>query len=111
MSKKIQQFENTKNRIFWCPACNQVHTIDDKWTYSGTDEKPTVRASVKAMYVKVPNPLPHDENGRIMFDENKRVIGAKDMICHLFITDGKIRYLNDCTHEMAGQTVDMEDLP
>ena len=28
--------------------------------------------------------------------------------CHSFVTDGKIRFLNDCTHEMAGETVDLE---
>lgn len=29
---------------------------------------------------------------------------------HLFIERGKIIYCNDCTHEMAGQTVDMVDI-
>ena len=27
--------------------------------------------------------------------------------CHIFIRDGRIQYLNDCTHALAGQTVDM----
>jgi hypothetical protein len=30
--------------------------------------------------------------------------------CHLFITDGKIEYLADCTHELAGKTVEMEEV-
>ena len=29
---------------------------------------------------------------------------------HLFIERGKIIYCKDCTHEMAGQTVDMLDI-
>jgi hypothetical protein len=31
--------------------------------------------------------------------------------CHFFITDGEIRYLGDCTHELKGQTVPMLEWP
>jgi hypothetical protein len=27
--------------------------------------------------------------------------------CHLFIRDGALQFLSDCTHKLAGQTVDM----
>ncbi|MDO7235351.1 hypothetical protein Q5M68_18790 [Acinetobacter baumannii] len=27
--------------------------------------------------------------------------------CHLFLTEGKIQFLTDCHHELAGLTVDM----
>ena len=27
--------------------------------------------------------------------------------CHSFITDGRIQYLGDCTHPLAGQTLDL----
>lgn len=30
--------------------------------------------------------------------------------CHSFITDGKIQFLGDCTHELVGQTVDLPEL-
>jgi len=30
-------------------------------------------------------------------------------LCHTFITDGKIQFLVDCTHALAGQTIEMED--
>lgn len=30
---------------------------------------------------------------------------------HIFIRDGKIQYLSDCTHDHAGHTVDMIDFP
>jgi hypothetical protein len=32
-------------------------------------------------------------------------------ICHTFVTDGKIQFLGDCTHALAGQTVDMPPFP
>ncbi len=28
-------------------------------------------------------------------------------LCHLFIRDGQIKFLADCTHELAGRTVAM----
>jgi len=33
-----------------------------------------------------------------------------ERICHSFITDGKIQFLSDCTHHLAGQTVDLNDI-
>ena len=30
--------------------------------------------------------------------------------CHSFITDGKIQFLGDCTHALAGQTVELPDI-
>ena len=40
-----------------------------------------------------------------------RLIHNGNQVDHLFIRDGKIQYLNDCTHELAGKTVDMVDFP
>jgi hypothetical protein len=30
--------------------------------------------------------------------------------CHSFVREGKIEFLNDCTHEHAGQTLDLLDV-
>ena len=30
--------------------------------------------------------------------------------CHSFVTDGRIQYLDDCTHELRGQTIDLPDI-
>lgn len=34
-------------------------------------------------------------------------VPPKTHVCHSFITDGRIQFLGDCTHELAGQTVDL----
>jgi hypothetical protein len=37
-------------------------------------------------------------------------VGEKyDMVCHSFVRAGKIQFLSDCSHELAGQTVEMPD--
>jgi len=32
-----------------------------------------------------------------------------DVRCHSYVTDGRIQFLNDCTHDLAGQTVDLPE--
>lgn len=34
-----------------------------------------------------------------------------DFVCHSFVRNGRVEFLGDCTHELAGQTVDLPDLP
>jgi len=31
-------------------------------------------------------------------------------VCHSFIRDGKIQYLSDCHHHLAGQTVELPEI-
>jgi hypothetical protein len=31
--------------------------------------------------------------------------------CHTFITDGTVQFLSDCSHALAGQTLDLPELP
>jgi hypothetical protein len=32
-------------------------------------------------------------------------------VCHSFVVDGRMQFLSDCTHVMAGQTVDIPVWP
>ena len=56
--------------------------LNVNWNFNGDFEKPTFRPSMKNV-----------------------TTGE-----HFFVTDGKIQYLSDCRHEMAGKTVDMIDV-
>jgi hypothetical protein len=70
--------------VFWCDGCGYSHHIDTtRWQFNGDLERPTVTPSL----------LLHP--------------GTNHPRCHIFITDGSIRYLGDCGHELAGQTVPM----
>lgn len=87
----------------WCPACGCGHCmIEGRWTYNGDPDKPTFNPS---LLVRGVVPITDEEADRIMAGEN---IEPKPLVCHSFIRDGKIQYLGDCTHAMAGKTVDME---
>ncbi len=73
---------------FYCPGCQHSHHFTDGWTFNGDFEKPTVSPSILVNQGRV-NPTAH--------------------VCHSFIRDGKIQFLGDCTHDLAGQTVEMQE--
>ena len=79
-----------KNHYFWCPGCKEVHGINDTWQYNGDADKPTITPSVLV-------------NGNIQY----QVPGVP--LCHSFVTNGKIRFLSDCTHDLADRTVDLPE--
>lgn len=33
-----------------------------------------------------------------------------NIVCHTWINDGKVQFLSDCSHEFAGQTLDLLDV-
>jgi hypothetical protein len=90
----------------WCPACNQLHefAVDQpfrngaRWTYNGNPIAPTFSPS---MNIKINTP---DMGVSYQPDIDSSV-------CHYFLQGGRIQYLGDCTHAMAGQTVDLPDIP
>ena len=72
--------------MFWCPGCGWPHLLNtDKpnawnaiWTWNNDTDRPT-------------------------FSPSLNIVGQ----CHLFIRDGKIEYLSDCRHSLAGTTIDL----
>lgn len=73
--------------LFYCPGCKMYHAPnldpapgrDGVWTLSGTETQPTLTPSV-------------------VYEAGTR--------CHSFVRDGKLHFLSDCTHLLAGQTVE-----
>jgi hypothetical protein len=73
---------------FWCPGCKSCHSVNSTWTWNLSLSTPTITPSIKVTGV--------NEQGTT--------------ICHLYIRDGNIEYLDDCTHELKGQTIRMLDV-
>lgn len=66
------------------------------WGFNGSMEKPTFSPSLLCKHRK----WRKESDG-----------GPYDHICHLFLVDGMIQYLTDCTHEYAGKTIPLQDEP
>lgn len=54
------------------------------WSWNGSVDRPTLKPSVLNDF-RPPGTL----------------------VNHIWVTDGKVQFLSDCTHELAGQTVDL----
>jgi hypothetical protein len=99
--------------VFWCPGCKDRHVIDATWRITGPDDKPTVSPSVlvtSGHYLS--RHKPGDQCWCTWAERHpEQPAPFKCRRCHLFVRDGQLVLLSDCTHELAGQTVPMQDLP
>ena len=79
--------------LFWCPGCDMVHGVSvgfgggPRWGWNGDREKPTFTPSVRVTYIWGPK-------------QQRRT-------CHLHVVGGRLMYLPDCWHALAGQSIDM----
>lgn len=89
------------NRLmFQCPGCKVRHLIPVRadptggpvWEWNGSLDSPTLK----------PSCLVHETPASGEYAGQPR--------CHSFVTDGRIQFLADCSHELAGQTVDLPEL-
>ncbi|WP_281681813.1 DUF6527 family protein [Zunongwangia profunda] len=113
---ELQKSDEGLQAFFECPGCGNMHGLNingtkrPNWKYTGTESKPTFSPSILTRWVSVPRNPEEDENGNYILGSDGRIKGAKNEVCHSFVTNGKIRFLNDCTHELAGKTVDLKPI-
>lgn len=110
---KVREYAQGGHQMweFYCPGCGHNHHYTTKnlgmghpiWVFNGDVESPTFTPSLLNKW------------GRDADPEWKEPEGAQPShkwsgTCHLYVTNGQIRYLTDCTHHLAGQVVDMKDM-
>lgn len=98
---------------FWCPGCDEMHVIyvegPQAWGFNDDPDLPTFTPSVLVSGIYAEPPVTAEN-----FDEWKRSPWSQtkvQRVCHSFVKEGRIQFLGDCTHGLAGQTVDLPDLP
>lgn len=94
---------------FWCPGCKGAHTVKTSpsgWGFNGNGDRPTFTPSVLVQGV-----MPLTNEQLEAYRRGEPLPEAVPMRCHSFVTDGRIQFLSDCSHELAGQTVDLPDYP
>lgn len=89
--------------LFYCPACETPHALAVKgpqaWGWNGNGDSPTFTPSVLVTHDAKPDASEEFKEWRT------------ERRCHSFITDGRIQFLSDCTHALAGHTVDLPGYP
>lgn len=82
---KIKKFASNVFE-FMCPGCKRLHAFSlSIHSWNGDYDKPTLHPS----YLNKNTP---------------------PEVCHSFINNGVIQFLGDCTHKLAGQTVELPEL-
>jgi len=79
----MPKFEHMKDGSVWfyCPGCECHHRVDaTRWKITGAGDRITIYPSIRNDF----------GDGRI---------------CHMYVISGQLKYLNDCWHKLAGQTI------
>lgn len=93
-------YRSSTRLVFECPGCGSLHAPNVEpegnvgpWSWNGSTDRPTLSPSVLIRWTRRPeNAAPVDE------------------VCHSFVRDGRIEFLSDCTHGLAGSTVDLPEI-
>ena len=122
LSSKLRKWVDPANGAeglsYWCQGCNSWHSIRTKgataWGWNGDMLRPTFTPSVLLQGTR----LTDKGNAEIeawraagMPPRGDAPFDSAPFCCHSFVTDGKVQFLSDCTHALAGQTVELADLP
>jgi hypothetical protein len=87
---KIWKIEGSDLLSFECPACGCLHFIrEPAWTFNQNFDKPTITPSI------------------LVNAERKN---PNTPVCHSFVTNGMIEFLNDCSHDKAGMTMEIPEM-
>jgi hypothetical protein len=64
------------------------------WTWNGSIDAPTLQPSILTKWQA------GDGNGN----------PGPDIVCHSFVNDGMVEFLSDCTHNLAGQSLELMEV-
>lgn len=74
---------------FECPGCECCHQVPIEgagaWQWNGRLDRPTLYPSIK-------------------------ISNGERTLCHTWVRDGRIQFLSDCAHALAGKTVDIPEI-
>lgn len=114
---KIRKVPTSKDEYqyhFVCPGCNEEHAFDNRWKFNQDFDSPTISPSY---LMRFSHSSEANNKKALDFHKNKgRYPTLKELpydtheVCHSFIKNGKIQFLNDCTHKLKGQTVELPNI-
>lgn len=91
---KLETHDGITYCIYDCP-CGDKQWIpitgeEPIWQFNNDVNNPTLSPSIRTTWGPKENPTKH--------------------LCHVFMKEGKIQFLTDCTHEYAGQTIELSEI-
>lgn len=101
---------------FWCPGCEEMHEVSVDgpgavWGWDRNVDLPTFTPSILITGGHYMSGWTGPNCWCTYNATHKPPAPFKCQRCHTFVTAGRIQFLSDCSHALAGQTVDLPDLP
>ena len=113
VGRKLRKLEGG-HIAFYCPGCKEPHIIlIGRWSWNGSGDAPTFHPSVSVKNGHYSDLHKAGEDCWCTYNKEHPEAPStfKCGICHSFVRDGQIEFLGDCTHELAGKTVQLPDYP
>jgi hypothetical protein len=116
---KLKKLAGVENQVvFECPGCERLHIIQygsgsgPRWGFNGDFNRPTFTPSilVKSSQMTDKGKADYDMWSQMGFPARDGGFESAKVVCHSYITDGQIKFLNDCTHKLKSSTVDLPDV-
>jgi hypothetical protein len=119
MTQKLKLVEDAggKGAAFFCPGCKDTHVIyyeghPSRWTWNGDLDRPTFSPNIR---VRTGHFIEGSSKNSCWCTYNREHPDDPSTFtcihCHSYVIDGKIRFLDDCSHALVGQTVDLPPWP
>ncbi|HXR93556.1 MAG TPA: DUF6527 family protein [Steroidobacteraceae bacterium] len=111
MRKGVLRVAESGRCAFWCPGCEEYHSIRTRgqgaWGFNGNYDAPTFTPSVLVEGTRFTErgEQQHEAWVAAGCQSPPPEFERTDNRCHSFVTDGKIQFLSDSKHKLAGQTV------
>jgi len=100
-----------------CPGCDESHVLAvdgagrPNWGFNGDLDRPTLTPSILVTSGHYsPGWTPDKKCWCSPPPDGEEGWGFACERCHSFVTDGRIQFLDDCTHALKGQTVDLPEI-
>ena len=113
IAREIKSDNGYRTVWLWCPGCDSLHSvcIEDPignhpaWVFNQNLDAPTFHPSLLVT-------RGHYVSGTLQKGCSKCAEDRAGCLrCHSFIVDGQWKFLDDCSHRLAGQTVPIPELP
>jgi len=105
LKKVVRQGGAPYGYRFWCPGCENDHVLPTKpheangWDFNGDEASPTFQPSILVHEVIAGPHATACVPGTVLQPR-----------CHSFVRDGRIQFLGDSTHALAGKTVPLPEI-
>lgn len=109
--EELKRDDGVRSMMFDCPGCGFLHQVHvaganvPVWVWNDSMERPTFTPSILVTGVEQMT-----EAEYAAYERGEGLPEPRPLVCHSFVTDGRIQFLGDCTHDLKAQTVDLPDV-